>query len=74
MRAGFLVPPSQLEVREGRARKVAIRCGESVRSHGDLAAEVNRVGSGLLSLGLKEKQRVLLLLPNCPEFAVAILV
>jgi len=57
--------------REGRAQKVAIRCGDSVRTYGDLAANVNRVGNGLLRLGLQEEQRVLLLLPDGPEFAVA---
>lgn len=58
-------------VREGRSGRVAIRCGESVRTYGDLAADINRAGNGLLSLGLHEEQRVLLLLPDCPEFAVA---
>jgi benzoate-CoA ligase family protein len=57
--------------REGRAQKVAIRCGDSVRTYGDLAADVNRAGNGLLRLGLQDEQRVLLLLPDCPEFAVA---
>jgi len=68
-------------IREGRSQKVAIRCGDSVRTssgrsssvrtYGDLAADVNRAGNGLLKLGLQEEQRVLLLLPDCPEFAVA---
>ena len=58
-------------LREGRTRKAAIRCGESVRTYSEVAADVNRVGNGLLSLGLQEEQRVLLLLPDSPEFAVA---
>ena len=58
-------------VREGRTGKVAIRYGESVRTYGDLATEINRVGNGLLNLGLQEEQRVLLVLPDCPEFVVA---
>jgi benzoate-CoA ligase family protein len=58
-------------IREGRAQKVAIRCGHSVRTYGDLAADVNRAGNGLLRLGLQEEQRVLLLLPDCAEFAIA---
>jgi benzoate-CoA ligase family protein len=58
-------------IREGRAQKAAIRCGDSVCTYGDLAADVNRAGNGLLRLGLQEEQRVLLLLPDCPEFAVA---
>jgi benzoate-CoA ligase family protein len=58
-------------IREGRAQKVAIRCGESVYTYGDLAADVNRAGNGLSSLELQDEQRVLLLLPDCPEFAIA---
>jgi acyl-coenzyme A synthetase/AMP-(fatty) acid ligase len=58
-------------IREGRAQKVAIRCGDSFRTYGDLAADVNRAGNGLLRLGLQEEQRVLLLLPDCPDFAIA---
>ena len=58
-------------IREGRAQKVAIRCGESVYTYGDLAADINRAGNGLLRLGLQDEQRVLLLLPDSPEFAIA---
>lgn len=58
-------------IREGRAGKNAIRCGDSVCTYGQLARDVNRAGNGLLGLGLQEEQRVLLVLPDCPEFAVA---
>jgi benzoate-CoA ligase family protein len=58
-------------IKEGRAQKVAIRCGDSVRTYGDLAADVNRAGNSLLKLGLQEEQRVLLLLPDSPEFCIA---
>ena len=58
-------------IREGRGRKVAVRCGESVYTYGVLAADVNRVGNGLLRLGLQDEQRVLLVLPDCPEFVMA---
>ncbi len=58
-------------IKEGRAQKIAIRCGESVYTYGVLAADVNRAGNGLLRLGLQDEQRVLLLLPDCPEFVVA---
>jgi benzoate-CoA ligase family protein len=58
-------------VREGRAGKPALRCGGRVHTYGDLAADVNRAGNGLLRLGLQEEQRVLLVLPDCPEFVVA---
>ena len=58
-------------IREGRGQKVAIRCGESVYTYDVLAADVNRAGNGLLRLGLQDEQRVLLVLPDCPEFVVA---
>jgi benzoate-CoA ligase len=58
-------------IREGRAGKAAIRCGESVHTYGDLADDINRAGNGLLRLGLQEEQRVLLLLPDCPEFVIS---
>ena len=57
--------------REGRAAKPALRCAERIRTYGDLSADINRVGNGLLQLGLQEEQRVLLVLPDCPEFIVA---
>lgn len=57
--------------REGRDAKPALRCGECVRTYGDLAADINRAGNGLLQLGLQEEQRVVLVLPDCPEFVVA---
>jgi benzoate-CoA ligase len=58
-------------VREGRGGKIAIRCGDNHHSYARIAEGVNRAGNGLLSLGLEEEQRVLLLLPDCPEFAIA---
>src|SRR5215470_14999544 len=58
-------------IREGRATKVAIRCGESIRTYREVAADVNRVGNALLGLGLQGGERVLLLLPDCPWFAAA---
>ena len=58
-------------IQEGRASKIAIRCGESIRTYGEVAADVNRIGNTLLNLGLQQGRRVLLLLPDCPEFAAA---
>ena len=58
-------------IREGRGRKIAIRCDDSSWTYTEVAGDVNRVGNGLLSLGLQQEQRVLLLLPDCPEFAIA---
>jgi len=57
--------------RQGRWHKTAIRCGDRTATYGEVAAQVNRFGNGLLSLGLQEEQRVLLVLPDCPEFVIA---
>ena len=58
-------------VREGRGEKCAISCGSRKLTYGQIAEQVNRAGNGLLALGIQEEQRVLLLLPDVPEFAIA---
>jgi len=58
-------------IREGRAHKTAIDCGDRRFTYGELSEQVNRAGNGLLNLGLQEEQRVLLVLPDIPEFAAA---
>ena len=58
-------------VREGRGDKVAIISGERQVTYSEIAELVNRVGNGLLNLGIQEEQRVLLVLPDSPEFAAA---
>ncbi len=60
-------------VREGRGEKVAIVSGSRRVTYREIAHQVNRVGNGLLHLGLQEEQRVLLVLPDSPEFAAAYL-
>jgi benzoate-CoA ligase len=60
-------------IREGRGDKAAIISGERRVTYGEIAEQVNRVGNGLLQLGLQEEQRVLLVLPDLPEFAAAYL-
>jgi benzoate-CoA ligase len=60
-------------IREGRADKTAIISGDRRLTYGQIAQQVNRVGNGLLGLGLQEEQRVLLVLPDIPEFAAAYL-
>ena len=56
---------------EGRGGKVAIRTEGRALTYAEVAALVNRVASGLRSLGIEEEQRTLLLLPDSPEFAAA---
>lgn len=58
-------------VREGRGANTAILAGDQRLTYRDIAEQVNRVGNGLLELGLQAEQRVLLLLPDVPEFAAA---
>jgi benzoate-CoA ligase family protein len=58
-------------VREGRGSALAIIAGDRRISYAEFAEQVNRAGNGLLQLGLQEEQRVLLVLPDGPEFAAA---
>ena len=58
-------------VREGRSEKTAIECGNVRVTYGELFAGANRLGNGLKSLGVRVEERVLLLLPDVPEFAIS---
>jgi benzoate-CoA ligase family protein len=60
-------------IREGRGGRTAIISGDQRVTYKEIAEQVNRVGNGLLRLGLQEEQRVLLILPDTPEFAAAYL-
>ena len=53
---------------EGRAGKVAIRSARTEVTYGELAANVNRCGNALRSVGLLPKNRVLMVVKDCPEF------
>jgi len=56
---------------EGLAGKVAIECGDVQVTYRELFRSVNRFGNGLKSLGVRIEERVLLLLLDCPEFAMS---
>src|SRR6266853_6475156 len=58
-------------IREGRGVKTAIISGDRQVTYSEVADQVDRVGNGLLNLGLQFEQRVLLVLPDIPEFAAA---
>ncbi len=60
-------------LREGRAQKTAIICEDRSLSYARVAELVNRSGNGLRQLGVRVQERVLLLLPDCPEFVAAYL-
>ena len=56
-------------LREGRAQKVAIRCGDTTRTFAELSERAARVAAALRRLGVRPEERVLLVLPDLPEFA-----
>ena len=57
----------------GRAGRPAILAGERTITYGELAAQVNRLCHGLRSIGLDRGDRVLLRMPNVPEFIASYL-
>jgi benzoate-CoA ligase family protein len=58
-------------LREGRGEKTAIITSGQRITYREIAHQINRVGNGLLRLGLQQEQRVLLVLPDSLEFAAA---
>jgi benzoate-CoA ligase family protein len=58
-------------VQEGRGSKTAIECGEQRISYSHLLEQVNRLGNALRDLGVRAEERVLILLPDVPEFLFA---
>jgi benzoate-CoA ligase family protein len=60
---------ANLEV--GRGSKVALVCDEERLTYADLHARVCAMGRSLLSLGVRREDRVVLILDDSPDFAVA---
>ena len=60
-------------LREGRADKTAIVCEGRSLTYAELAEQVQRVAGGLRDLGVDSGDRVLLLLPDGPEFIAVFL-
>ena len=58
---------------EGRGNRLAVLCGKQRWTYAEVADAVNRLAAGLRRLGVQEEQRVLLLLPDTPEFIIAFL-
>jgi 2-aminobenzoate-CoA ligase len=54
----------------GRAGRPAIHCQDRVLTYGALQKQVNRLANGLRAAGIGRGDRVLLRMPNCPEFIV----
>ena len=55
-------------VREGRGQKIAYECGEERVSYRQLFERVNRAGNALKKLGVRQEERVGLLMLDTPEF------
>ena len=55
----------------GRGEKPAILCGERVLTYRGLYEEVNRFGNALRQLQVRMEERVAMLLPDSPEWAVS---
>jgi benzoate-CoA ligase len=53
---------------EGRENKVCLYFNDATWTYGETARNSNRVGSALRGLGLMLEDRVLIVLPDCPEF------
>lgn len=62
------VPFIDRHVSEGRGPKTAILTKDSVTTYADLAAGVNRCASGLVRLGLRRGDRILMVVKDCPAF------
>lgn len=58
-------------IREGRGERIAVTCGPRQLTYAEIAEQINRAGNALLEMGIQEEQRVMLLLPDIPEFVVA---
>src|SRR5581483_7449795 len=58
-------------LREGRGNRIAISCESRTLTYAQTAEQVNRAGNAFLQLGIREEERVMLLLPDVPEFAIA---
>ena len=56
-------------VAQGRGKKVAIYYEDRRFTYQEVYERVNQTGNALRDLGLEVEQRVLLVLPDCPEFA-----
>lgn len=53
---------------EGRENKVCLYFEDQTYTYGDAARMSNRAGNALRELGVEVEDRVLLVLPDCPEF------
>jgi len=55
-------------IREGRGNKAAIYYRDKVITYSELQEAANKMGNALLEQGVEEENRVMICLPDCPEF------
>ncbi len=67
-RFNVTVPFIDRHLEEGRTQKIAIRTVNSDVTYGQLAAQVNRCGNVLRSMGVGTGRRMLMIVKDCPEF------
>jgi acyl-coenzyme A synthetase/AMP-(fatty) acid ligase len=53
---------------EGRAGKHAVYYEHQAITYAELAKSANRLGNALLGLGVERENRVMICLPDCPQF------
>lgn len=56
-------------ISEGRGERIAFECGDERVSYSQLFERVNRAGNAMRKLGVRQEERVVLLLHDTPEFA-----
>jgi benzoate-CoA ligase family protein len=59
-------------VREGKGDRIALRTDDGVLTYAEVAAMANRFGNAIREAGVRPEQRVLIALPDIPEYAAAL--
>jgi len=67
-RFNVAVPFIDRHLAEGRGSKLAIRTVDADWTYNDLAIHVSQAGNQLLSMGLKQGDRLLMVVRDCPQF------
>jgi benzoate-CoA ligase family protein len=62
----------EARLREGCGDRTAILCGERSLTYAEVAADSHRVGNALRALGVEPEQRVIIALPDGPEYVAAL--
>ncbi|HEY6981640.1 benzoate-CoA ligase family protein [Reyranella sp.] len=67
-RFNVAVPFIDRHLGEGRGAKAAIRTAHETVTYAELAERVNRSGNALLAMGLRPRDRLLMVVKDCPAF------